>query len=516
MHKILAILFFCCCGNILFAQKDSIALKQDKYLSYTDSIQQQAFRFSKNNPLLITNLMPNQISAISLGHQYEKGNFILAQGSTKTNTIFLNTEGTTVLGKIKLYGSFAYKKIFEDSTRFAHQTRNNPSTPYYYGSPTYNHYERTKYDFKALANRNFWNDRLTFGLLLDYHVADHFSNNDPRGSIKEYQLDTKALLGYNFTKNIQVGLGYHIGYGQEGVNIGYRNRNYYETLNYPAYVNYVINGYGEPVPKVTIRKYDDRMQRTGIDFSLALNNMAFGSLFLKTNVSNEAQAYDYRESTGFYDLAQYDLRKIAASLLWTKKVNSGKWNILAEIEQWDGEDFNVNFKAKNYVYTQNKVDLSVAYALSKTEYQHQFSAAIQQLGEERIDGVTGNRVYIKNLSSEISYALIKKLKNNHFISGDFSANYRFSPEDEFNVGTAVESYFTRTVIFHDYLYHTASSLGGSVGISYAFPFLKTFQGAVRLKSAYLQKQDLKSLNRTLTSIPGNDRFFNNLSLNLYF
>lgn len=499
------------------AQQDSVKnVWQQRQLYFSDSTKVDLYHFSIKSPLFMLDLMPNQLSRINIGQQLEQGKFVAAQGSSKTNTSFLKSDGVTILNGIKLYGAFSYQKVFEDSTRFAHQTRNNTTTPYYFGSPKNNHYERSVYNFKAIGAKNILNNKVMVGLGLAYTIGDHFSTNDPRGSIKEYQLNLTPTIAYNFNSNLKFGIGYTHGYGQETVNIGYKNRVYYESLNYPEYVNYLINGYGEPSPKTSNRKYNDIQTRSGFNLALTIANTGLGSFHLYGAQLDEHQQYDFRNDVGITRLADYRLSKKIFEAVWTKNVQAGILNAQLTYQNLSGEDFNLTYAANNYLYTADQLNLKLALSRIHQKTRFNYSIAINQADEERIDGITGNKVYYKNLALNAGFGINKQLDTYHAVGIHFGAHYGFNLDNQFNVSQANESYFTNYVIYHDYLYHTASKMGGSISGDYSFPFFNLMQGAIKLNLFYTVNQQLKNLNRTLVNVPGNDRLFSNLSFNLYF
>jgi len=503
--------------NRLLAQQDSVQKTvQQRQLFFTDSVSSALFNFSKNSPLLIKELIPERISRISIGQQLEKGKLVNAQGSTKTNLSYLSSDGSINLSGLKLYGAFYYHKVFEDSTRFAHQSRNNTSTPYYYGSPTNNHYERSIYNFNTLATKDFLSNKISAGVGFDYHIADHFSNNDPRGSLKEYQLDSKISLGYNFTENIKIGGGLNIGYGKEEVNIGYKNRAYYESTAYPRYVNYLINGYGEPDPKLTNRNYTNGFSRLGYNGTVKILNTNLGSFYFNINQVEEKQVYDYRTSSGIYDLSKYNLTKLNLDILWTKKLSKGTISSVVNFVNWDGADFNTRFLAKNYVYTKNEINLKIDYAKPAKKHLYNYTFSLNNFSEDRLDGITGNKINYNNITFNGNFGFLSRLSNYRSISINFGTHYILPLKDNFFVNNVTEKLFTQEVIIYDYLYNTTQRFGGSITADYSFPFFKFMQASVKLNMVYTDKVGMKTLDRNVTSLPGKDRFSSNISLNLYF
>ncbi|SFH26165.1 DUF6850 family outer membrane beta-barrel protein [Pedobacter insulae] len=501
----------------LFAQQDSVRnIVQQRQLYFSDSLSMISYSFAKLSPLFLSQLMPAQLSTISAGHQFEKGKFVNAQGSTQTNTVFLSSEGITDLKGIKLFGAFNYQKTMEDSTRFSHQTRNNPTTPYYFGSPANNHYERSTYDFKVIGAKTLSGNKITLGIGLDYRIADHFANNDPRGSVKEYQLNMRGMLGYNVADNVKFGLTYLVGYGQEKVTIGYKNRTYYESISYPNYVNYLINGYGEPIPKTSERNYNDFQTRSGLATSFAAANTKLGSFYFIGTKVNEKQVYDYRTGSEITDLSYYNLAKLDLNLLWIKPIFAGNLGVNIAYENLAGEDFNLDFFAKNYVYTGQKINLQVNYTITKNSSTYNYLIGAKQTSEERIDGITGNLVYFKNVLLNAGLGVNRKVANHKSFGAYAGVHYGLPVTEKLQVSEANESYFTKEVIRYNYLFNTANRYGVSASATYSFPFFNTMQAAVKVNAVYSKNDKMKNLQRPTTAIPGNERFFNNISFNLYF
>ena len=110
----------------------------------------------------------------------------------------------------------------EDSTQLRHQTRNNLDAPVYFGSLRKNYYERDIYEINGLARYDFLNGKLPVGISFDYHLGNHFSNNDPRGRVADFQFDNRLFVGYKFD-NWNMYLTGLYGYGRERIGVGYKN-----------------------------------------------------------------------------------------------------------------------------------------------------------------------------------------------------------------------------------------------------------------------------------------------------
>ena len=485
---------------------------------YTDSTNQEIYNFAKQSSYYLMELMPDHVSKASIKYAFQKGNFIPSQGATTVNAGNLSTEGTAKLGSVKLFGSLSYQKTFEDSTRFAHQTRSNESTPFYFGSPAYVHYERSVYNFNAMATKLFFNDKLNLGIGTTYKVGDHYSTNDPRGSVKEYQLNMLFSLGYRVNKSFSFGAAYRTGYGQERVTIGYKNRRYYESSFYPMYYNHLINGYGEGRPALSAdnRRYNDDQKRNGTDLYFDFNTTNSGHYHLKASRIKESQRYFYGTGSGFEDFAQYNLTNTDLKFLWYKIFGKYTLGTLIDYNSNIGKDFNLQFAANNYRYNTEAVSVKFFLSEKGLKNTHNHFIKISKYNEERVDGVKANDIYYSNLYLSGGTGITNSLGKQRFISINLSAEYKLPLNDHLEVTQANEGYFTRYVIYHDYLYNTTSYLGGKIAAEYGFPFLKTMQAGFKVEAMYNNKLDQKTLERNIVSVPGKDRFSSNISLNLYF
>lgn len=460
--------------------------------------------------------MPERASKVSASYVFQKGNYILSQGATKINMGSFATEGSVKLETVKLFGGFSYQKTLEDSTRFAHQTRSNLSTPFYYGSPGYVHYERSVYAFKAMASKNFLNEKLDVALGTDYKVGDHFSTNDPRGSVGEYQFNLMASLGYRISDRLKAGVAYHYGYGRESVNVGYRNPRYYESSTYPMYYNHLINGYGEGEPSLTVRQYDDKQRRNGFDLYLDVITETLGDFYLNGGYTTENQRYFNSKADGFTEYALYDLNTTAINMLWQKKLNSSSVGVLINYNSQEGRDLHMKFAVNNYFYISHVAlaKFFLATAGKKRNYTHYIS--IKNDNQERGDGITGNHIYFNNLLLTAGSGFKNNYADHSFFGLNLGLNYQLPLNDTFKVTESTEGYFTRYVIYHDYLYHTSSAIGGQMNAEYGKPVFKNMLVSLKIDLNYQQKLDEKSLDRTLSSRPGKDCFWSAFSLNLYF
>jgi hypothetical protein len=444
------------------------------------------------------------------------GDFKAIQSPTRDRQTYLLTEGRSLLKDVSLWGSFNYQSVSEDSTRWAQQSRNNISTPYYYGSPANVNYERSVYTIKGVAERNMLGNNLPVALGIDYRIGHHYATNDPRGDVSDFQLNLLASVGYRIFNNSQIGLAFKYGYGQERIKVDFKNTAYFESAAYPDYINYSINGYGEPIPTKLKRSFYNDQDRKGLEAYLMVDDSSYGDFLLSAGYQVETQFYNYK--TTARDLGEpynnYDVNTINADLTWRKKFSSKDLIASFAYENVDGSDFNYALGSNNYLYNSNVMTLRTLLTVKgKTNYNYQLE--LKKYGEERQDGLNGNLVYYSNLLLKGGVGLLKKWSA-HSWGINVNGLYALPLKEEFAIPQSNEKIFTRDVIYHDYLFNTSGYGGAALATDYSFPSYKKIQTSIRFDLNYIRRINMKELDRTLSFIPGNHRLSANLSLNLYF
>lgn len=492
---------------------ESIADRSKKV--YSDSVQFAKYRFAKQSSYYLADLMPLQVNRATILYNFQRGNFIQAQGATTINKGNFSTEGATNLGSVKVFGSLDYQKVFEDSTSYAHQTRSNTTTSFYYGSPAYVHYERTIYAFNAMASKSLYQNRLDISLETNYKIGDHFSTNDPRGSIGEYQFNLKGIIAYRFSSLFKAGLGYMHGYGRERVNIGYKNPRYYESSTFPIYYTHKVNGYNEWKDWLKERAYQNKMLRNGMDAFIDFHSNGIGNFYLNGSYFEEKQHYFSTNSSGFTDLANYNIETTKINLLWNKNLQSHAYGAIVNYQNQFGKDYHIEHKANNYIYDGSFLTLKFYFDSYSGIKTHNYYLAIEQNSEERVDGVSNNRVYYNNMQLSLGYTQRYHFTTKHDLSIGLTGSYKLPVNSDFKV-LQDPGYFTQNVINRDYIFNTATVIGGALKGVYGFPVFSTMKGDISLNCLYLYKADEKAIESSNYVSPGKDRFYSDISLNLYF
>ena len=481
-----------------------------------DSAAYNFYNFAKNKSFF-TASMPDGFNTLSLGHQLTKGRFMPYQESSKTNDTYFATEGKTTLSDVALWGSLVYHKIREDSTRWGHQTRNNTTAPLYYGSERNVNYERSVYQFSAMAQRNMIGNNLPLALGIDYRIGDHYSTNDPRATLNDYQFNMQASLGYRLSKGLSLGLGLRYGYGDERTDIAYKNKQNETNTDQPQYITHLINGYGDPAMKPINRVFQNKQSRKGIDTYLNYEHPNFGTFSWSGSYLKETQNFLNKFPDLVYNdfFNDYYLNSYKFDLTWRKKLAQYQLVLIANYSNLDGEDFSYKESANNYLY--NRQQWGIKAVLSKPgKTSFNYVLELKKDGEERQDGSQANILSYNAIKPGLGFGFNRQLPGNQSFGMNVKGVYSKNINDQFVVPVINEGAFTKTVIYHDYLYNTADYFSGTVQADYTFPTFRQIQTGIKLGFTYNEATQFKQLDRNVATLPGNQRFSTNLSLNFYF
>lgn len=479
-----------------------------------DSAAYAVYRWAQLSPAFIQQGMPAAFNRAHLAYQHTGGTFMAAQDASAANTIQAATEGKAVLGTVHLWGAFSYEKTTEDSTRFAHQTRNNSTAPYYYGSPVNVSYHRTVYKASAMVQKGVAHNRLPLGVGVDYRIGNHFSANDPRGSISDFELRLAATAGYTFAKKLTAGLQGYYGYGQEVFSIGYKNEMYQQSTVYPEYVNYVINGYGEPDYQFNYLRYRNNRKHGGAGFSL-LYQLPQGLLALQGKRISETQRFEYRGSQAPTLLSLYHLHTSQINLLWNKK--QAHHNFTAQL-QWqlqEGKDFHQKYLANNYRYNAWGYTGALAYTVQAKGVTYNYGLRGQMNREQRIDGIYGNNLRYNRASLSPGFGMAIPGKGKITWGYDINAVYDKAMSHQATVSSMNVSYFTREVIDHDYFYQTADAAGGNLSLHVSKAF-DGYNAGIKISGSYRRALQWDALEWPQARYPGKNRYSINAGVYFFF
>jgi len=487
-----------------------------------DSALTQLYRFAKNNPLFMETMMPNKFNNLTVKYNLDKGHYIPVQGASKTQGISLFSEGKTTLEKFHLYGAFTYQRTTEDSTRWAHQTRQAGYVPYYFGSQKNNHYERSIYKINAAVSRKMIGNNLPVSLGLDYRIGNHFSNNDPRGDIKDFQLNLNPAVGYNISKTILIGVGYQYGYGREQTKIGYKNSTYTENTVAPIYINYLMTGYSgaQQVQQTNLLNYDNNQDRqfAKIFANYTLNSNSSIALTLKKGKESQLFKRNISDAVGYNKFMTYSIKTSSADLIWYKNIGKNELNVAINYNYDEGWAYDNALAGINYINDIENYGLKLNYtAKGKDGLINNIIFGVQSTYDIKKDGNYLVDIAYRRINFNAGWGLNKQLGKNRSFGADFNARYSLKASSHIIAPLENENIFYNYVMYPDYQFNTSNNYSLGLSADYAFPSYKGIQTSVKISGSYTQRVgNYIDLQRTIFNTPGKDRFSSNISLNLYF
>lgn len=486
-----------------------------------DTLQRYLRNFAVEHPVFLNQYVPERMTRIELNGALTTGDFKKAQDADKSKHIGFNSEGSVTIKDTRLWGNFSYQKAIEDSTRFGHITRNDEFLPLYFASYGKNHYERTSYKIQARGQRYFAQERITLFAGLDYSVADHFSNNDPRGSIDEMGLDVNLGLGVKINKKWLLGLEGRYGYGQENFEIAFKNSIYQNSPDETPYLNYLVKGLGWALDDYLTRTLyqNDYKQRKGYLFSQYKSN--FGTFYGRVGYGTANYKYSQLLTTEERkaDLMDFDVKRLGYTLFWT--YTNGDRNHLVKIdgESVAGKDYDILEMINNYTYYRNNVMANYVYTVygTRTDEHYGLSAGLEDL--DRKDGGTNTRLKSVRFNASLSADYSSKLKSKSEIQYGLSLGWTKALETDWTLMPINNNRYHDYVFDHDLSYYGSDYMSGSIRVGYKMPihdakYMVKIQASSSLQYASNIFEGVSTPTRM--SWPGHKRTNSNLRLEFMF
>ncbi|ATL49148.1 hypothetical protein COR50_19305 [Chitinophaga caeni] len=490
-----------------------------------DSTRWNAYRLARDHAFWMEELMPTKYSQAIIKGNIVNGKLMDARDATNIKRVQASSEGITELSGFKLFGSFSYTKVLEDSTRMTQQSRDNPTAPYAFGSVKYNHYERSVYDLKANAYKNLTGKNLPLAIGFDYKIGKHFSNNDPRADIATFQMDINATLGYKLLDDkLKIGAGYRGGYGKEEIAIGFKKDAYYQSTRYPDYNNRLFIGYEYDFWHNNNRSYQTDFRRSGFGLYAEYqqgHHRALGHF----EYTHEKQDYAwYGSSIDPYELSYYGVDYNDLGLLYMYRQDSStNLSVNYNMKMLYGKDF-VLFKYLGNI-TINEIinhELTVRRSRSNLHKTNNMSVGVRYNSDSKKNGLYGNVLAYDHLVGNLTWGQQFCLKApGRSLGYDLSLMYRYVLDQTFVMPGSSENVFEQYVIYHDYIYNASDIMGIGGQLQYSFLTGKTVHVGLKLGANYqfsVKEGQLPGggISRTVLSTPGKERFNLNAALQLFF
>lgn len=465
------------------------------------------------NRVWIPEEIKNKSSVLGVQQTMGNGGFKAAQGMDGFSQSQLYTEGKTDWNKANFWGRFSYDRSSEDSTALRHQSRWNSDAPVYFGSLRKNKYNRETYKLDAGIQRAFFDERLPISLGIDYRLGSHYSNNDPRGDIKDMNLQFELSAGHNLPK-----FSYHLtgiwGYGSERVSVGYKNDKYTTNTEDPLYVNWMMNGFGNASERLKEINYSDIIQHKGIGTHILLKPNSDNKIYLNGRYINEEQSFRRNDNSKQTYLSLNDYKKDISSIdfLWTRRMARGKLLRLALLGQIEnGKDFNYTYLANNYTYRRHEISLKTQLGI----YQYLLEGNAGMYKTEKKDGVTSNQMEFDQIRLGLGLNRTFRINESSEIMGTIGYFKQWSPAHNLFLSELNTGNFAQQILYQDYFYDTASS--NNWNMSWIWGTRRGMNNwSIQFQLNYQRRGSLVPINDILSPLLGKDWLLGKFGISYIF
>jgi len=467
----------------------------------------------------ITQLNSSKIEKVAyfgINYNYQNGHFRQAQQAEKTTIAALKSEGISTIDRFKLYGYFSFSRTWQDSLAFSQKGIEDAFTPYYFISGKAGHFERQQYLGGGLISYNLLKDKLYIGTGIDYSYNSSARSVDPRSLTTTYKIIFSPEISLKL-KEHHVGIGFIAGYGDEKVDVGYKNDDFSGSQLYPERISYLNYGYGYLENSTT--DFIRRNTFTGLKLNYA-GNFSSWNLSGKLNylISKEDNQFVKERSINDETFGTFQLEVYQGSLILNKKVVEVNHQIAFHATQTNGDDNLARLKARNYTLTSTDLNLTYSHFKSKinnSNYLWYIKAIYKDFYQK--DAAANHTLQYSYLNPQIGTIIYWKNLKNDLISTGVSLGSRLPIAAEVSVPATQVNSFTRGVAYPDYLYWNSKAGELQLRINYTTGrLINKFRTGVSLESTYLRRLEKSTSNLESTFIPGKSYLDLNIALNLYF
>jgi hypothetical protein len=472
-------------------------------------------QFMQRNATQLINTAISKAGTIAIELQTTRGHFRHAQEAEYATIATMQTEGFSTTNRFKTSGYFSFSRTWEDSLAWTQKSNNTGEQPYYLASAKAGPYLRQRYNMGGIVSYNLVKDKLYIATGLDYNYGEDSRSIDPRLSATTFSLLLKPELSYRW-KNTTMGMGLRWGYGKEKNNINYKNENYKNGIEtYPERVNYLVQGFGNITygGNNLIRKAN----YSGLFLNYTVNPANWllrGEAGYTVHEEDNAQVRPTKDSL----LATFQLSSSHLSLLLQHTGGLVHKQLSAEILVQNGRDYNVKAGASTYTYQHTSIALQyLCLFTSPKKSRPEIGITARYDDTYKKDGVSSHMINYKWIQPGIKGTIYTNLANKDRFSFTLSPSIRLPMLSELKIAPTQESYFTKGVVYPDYIYQTTRALETDIVIRYITQRLfKTFPAGITARLTYTKPLATPETTLPASLVPGKDRLYANCSFNLYF
>ncbi len=502
---------------IFFTMLSVTVLSQQQYSSDSIFFYKQAtdnFNFVKRSATQLNTFGLKRLGMVQLETAHEKGSFRRAQQAHSNTTTDFYSEGMATLGRWKVSGSFHFNKIWEDSLAYSLKGTDDDAQPYYFFAGKAGKYERQNYNMSTIASYELIKDRLYLsgGIQFDYHWTTR--SVDPRPEVKYFKFLFSPEISYRF-KNNYLGASLDIGYGRETNSIDYKNRNYAGNQTFIERNIFLSLGYGH-IGKLPgfLNRYSDY---SGFKIHYAGEK---GKYLIRTSLSyllweeENSRVIASAKNHDVYSILQADTYE--AAILIQKKGGNNQQQLQATLHRQTAINWSSEFNATSYQYLNTNVSVGYLYLFKGRKIEPELGVDLVYNDLLREDVVDAHYINYKYFQPGISFSLYSTLRNGNRLMVNLRPSLRIPVDNIITIPATQVNYFTKGVVYTDYLYWDARALQQDIAFKYNVRDFYKLSAGFYIKAAWLHRLAASQSNMPANFIPGSNRFAVNVGANLYF
>lgn len=464
--------------------------------------------------LLFGNYKP--IARTQLYTRREQGGFRRSQEAYQQTMAGFHTDGIKSLGRFTLAGQFDFEKRWDDSAAWWNGGEFKETQPYYFFAGKASPLEKQLFNLSATLVYNLWKNKLYVGTSGNYRYHWTTRSVDPRPNVKEFNTRLRPEITARFGPHV-VGSGFIWGRGSESTTIGFKNRNFNGNPTYIERNNFLSLGYGH------IGKFDRYLGRynetSGLfaHYASAINNWAFlasGEYELwQEDITLDTTST--RNNHNLFGFLQHE--KTTGKLLINHSGNKSRqqWEInfaTQSMLNWASE-----FNATSYQYTATEGSIVYRQLWQKNNgIAIELGAGCDYNEQFKEDIVAAHKYELKIVTPQLYAAIYRRSANKSWLALRIIPSIRHTLANDLSIPVTQENYFTKGIVYTDYLYWQKNS----PGITTQFDFIekekpKRNRIGFTLKANWQQAATGGQSDLPALYIPSGSRWSASASLNLY-
>ncbi|PST83195.1 hypothetical protein C7T94_11390 [Pedobacter yulinensis] len=495
-----------------FAQRPADSL-------YLNPIALRQFGYQTGNLAGLASFKDSSTAAIEVGYGLTRGSFRKAQQPFMDQQARLGIEGINTFKRFRTWGRIKLTRNYQDSLAWSAKGTEDVEQPYYYGSIKPGPFQRTAYSLSGMLLYALVPGKLNIGSGIDYDFKTSTRSVDPRPEVNAFSLKLRPQVTYQHASHTWYAGGIW-GYGDEQNILTFKSIQYRLSPAFPDRINYLIQGYGLIAIRQGNQEFHRRVRVYGGEagYVYAGNRLEIMSS-VRYEKRGETNMIRLERSTATADIGRFNTARLDVQGLFTYHNDKSTQQLELTASNTAASDFNVTKGGTNYYYDQTSAAAAYTLRFDKgaTSFKPDFGISLAYSTTAHEDIISAHQVSFTRFEPGIRAGFLNRFSSGDQVRVDAGGRFSWSSDNRLSVPASQETVFSRGVIYPDFAYNTSEFAALDFNLSLVtarlVPGLRT---GLAWSGTYLTKwKQLKHVAGAMTN-PGSDRFFSNISINLYF